>query len=194
EYPPRGRRKAERQGTPSCRRAAASPKHSTAVRAGRQRRGRRLLGRRSAVLLGRLPGGRRGLGSAGERSSMKTAFITGASTGIGHASAIHLSRHGFLVFAGVRKELDAQRLAKEGGDRIVTINVDVTDRNSIRAAVDQVRPRLDRRGLDALVNNAGIGITGPVEHVTLEDLRRMFDVNVFGQIAVTQAFLPLIRQ
>src|SRR5262249_42648952 len=151
--------------------------------------GRRLPRWRPPVPCG-LPARDPGLSSA----DMKTAFITGASTGIGHASAIHLSRHGFLVFAGVRKELDAQRLAKEGGDRIVTINIDVTDGASIRAAADQVRPRLDGRGLDALVNNAGIGIAGPVEHVTAEDLRRVFDVNVFGQIAVTQAFLPLIRQ
>jgi NAD(P)-dependent dehydrogenase (short-subunit alcohol dehydrogenase family) len=125
---------------------------------------------------------------------MKTIVITGASTGIGHASAIHLSRTGFLVFAGVRKPSDAERLTKEGGDRIVPVAIDVTDDASIRAALQTVRARLDGRGLDGLVNNAGLGIAGPIEHVTREVLWHQFEVNVFGQIAVTQAFLPLIRQ
>ena len=125
---------------------------------------------------------------------MKTVFITGASTGIGHASAIHLSRNGFLVFAGVRKTSDADRLTKAGGDNVVPVAIDVTDDASIAAAVESVRPRLAARGLDGLVNNAGIGISGPVEHVTKATLLHQFEVNVFGQIAVTQAFLPLIRQ
>ena len=125
---------------------------------------------------------------------MKTVFITGASTGIGHASAIHLSRNGYLVFAGVRKTSDADRLNQEGGDNVVPVPIDVTDGESIAAAVDLVRPRLAARGLDGLVNNAGIGLSAPVEYVTEEDLRRVFEVNVFGQIAVTQALLPLIRQ
>src|SRR5262249_11025015 len=73
---------------------------------------------------------------------MKTAFITGASTVIGHASAIHLSKNGFLVFAGVRKTSDAERLTKEGGDNVVPIPIDVTDEESIRAALALARPRL----------------------------------------------------
>lgn len=125
---------------------------------------------------------------------MKSVFITGASTGIGHASAIHLSRNGFLVFAGVRKTSDADRLTREGGENVVPVAIDVTEDASIGGALETVRPRLAARGLDGLVNNAGIGISGPVEYVTKEVLRRQFEINVFGQIAVTQAFLPLIRQ
>jgi NAD(P)-dependent dehydrogenase (short-subunit alcohol dehydrogenase family) len=127
-------------------------------------------------------------------AGMKSVFITGASTGIGHATAIHLSKNGFLVLAGVRKTVDADRLTKEGGDNVVPVPIDVTDDESIQAALDLARPRLAARGLDGLVNNAGIGISGPVEYVTKADMLRKFEVNLFGQIAVTQAFLPLVRQ
>lgn len=123
----------------------------------------------------------------------KTVVITGASSGIGHACALRLASSGFLVFAGVRKADDAERLRREGGERVVPVTIDVTDDRSIAAAVDEVRAQLGGRGLDALVNNAGIGVTAPVEYMRPEVLRRQFDVNVFGQIAVTQAFLPLLR-
>jgi NAD(P)-dependent dehydrogenase (short-subunit alcohol dehydrogenase family) len=123
----------------------------------------------------------------------KSVVITGASSGIGHACVVRLVREGFFVFASVRKELDAERLRRDGGDRVMPIALDVTDDASIAAAARDVRARLDGRGLDALVNNAGIGIAGPVEYLRADVLRHQFDVNVFGQVAVTQAFLPLIR-
>jgi NAD(P)-dependent dehydrogenase (short-subunit alcohol dehydrogenase family) len=123
-----------------------------------------------------------------------TVFITGASSGIGHSSAMLLAEKGFLVFAGVRRPEDAARLERQGRGRVFAIHADVTDETSIRAAVGQVSGRVKGHGLDGLVNNAGIGIAGPIEHMPMDVLRQQFDVNVFGQVAVTQAFLPLIRQ
>ena len=124
----------------------------------------------------------------------KAVLITGASSGIGRACAALLATERFRVFAGVRKKGDGDALRADGGEAITPILIDVTDDAMIAAAVESVRTRLGGRGLDGLVNNAGIGITGPVEYITAEALRRQFDVNVFGQIAVTQAFLPLVRQ
>lgn len=127
----------------------------------------------------------------------KTVLITGASSGIGRASALRLAREGFVVFAGVRKPQDAESLTHEAGparERLVPVELDVTDANAVRAVAAQVRARVGDRGLDGLVNNAGIGVSMPVEYLPLEVLRHQFEVNVFGQVAVTQAFLPLIRQ
>ncbi len=120
--------------------------------------------------------------------------ITGASTGIGRACALMLDRHGFLVFAGVRKEQDAQSLAAEASARLTPLLIDVTDASSIAQAAARVQASVGSAGLAGLVNNAGIGVSGPVEYLPLEDLHMRFDVNVFGQIAVTQRFLPLLRQ
>ena len=120
----------------------------------------------------------------------KTALVTGASTGIGHASALELASAGFTVFAGVRKESDAKRLADEG---LLPVDLDVTDERSINAAVELVRSRGGDR-LDALVNNAGIGMVAPIEYMPRDELRYEFDVNFFGQVAVIQSFLPLLRQ
>ncbi|GGN12195.1 NAD(P)-dependent dehydrogenase (short-subunit alcohol dehydrogenase family) [Actinoplanes campanulatus] len=113
----------------------------------------------------------------------KTVLITGASTGIGRATALLLAREGFTVFAGVRKDADAEAL----GGTVTPIKLDVTDPGQITAAAQ----RIGR--LDALVNNAGIGVTGPLEHIPLDALRRQYEVNVFGQVAVTQAMLPMLR-
>ncbi|HEY2747162.1 MAG TPA: SDR family NAD(P)-dependent oxidoreductase, partial [Polyangia bacterium] len=123
----------------------------------------------------------------------RTVVVTGASSGIGRASAERLVRAGFVVFAGVRKPLDAERLRRENGDRIFPLELDVTDGDEIAAAVAVVRARVGGLGLHGLVNNAGIGLTGPLEYMALDELRRQFEVNVFGQIAVTQAFLPLLH-
>ncbi|TQM36818.1 SDR family oxidoreductase [Pseudonocardia cypriaca] len=113
----------------------------------------------------------------------KTVLVTGASTGIGRATALLLAREGFTVYAGVRKDIDGEAL----GPTVTPIKLDVTDAGQIADAVT----RIGR--LDALVNNAGIGVTGPVEFVSLDALRWQYEVNVFGQIAVTQAMLPLLR-
>jgi NAD(P)-dependent dehydrogenase (short-subunit alcohol dehydrogenase family) len=124
---------------------------------------------------------------------VRTAVITGASTGIGRATALHLARHGWQVFAGVRKERDAESLRFESVALLRPLIIDVTDGASIERAAEEVRAVLAGQGLDGLVNNAGVGVAVPVEYVRLDVLRANFEVNVFGQIAVTQAFLPLVR-
>lgn len=123
----------------------------------------------------------------------RTAVVTGASSGIGRATSLHLVRNGFRVFAGVRNKKDAESLKAAGGAGLVPIELDVTNTDSIAAAARQVDESLGG-GLDGLVNNAGIAIAVPVEAVAMDVLRRSFEVDVFGQIAVIQAFLPLIRR
>jgi NAD(P)-dependent dehydrogenase (short-subunit alcohol dehydrogenase family) len=119
--------------------------------------------------------------------------VTGASSGIGRATALLLAARGFRVFAGVRRPIDGSAIENEGAGAVIAIQLDVTDRAMIERAAEAVRERLGGAGLYALVNNAGIAQPSPVEYLSDESLRRQFDVNVFGQIAVTQAFLPLIR-
>jgi NAD(P)-dependent dehydrogenase (short-subunit alcohol dehydrogenase family) len=121
-------------------------------------------------------------------------LITGASTGIGAACALHLDKLGFMVFAGVRRVPDGDALKQRGTDRLVPVLLDVTDESSIHQAQTTVSERIGTGGLFGLVNNAGIAVAGPLEAVPIADLRRQLEVNVIGQVAVTQAFLPLIRQ
>jgi NAD(P)-dependent dehydrogenase (short-subunit alcohol dehydrogenase family) len=127
---------------------------------------------------------------------MPSALITGASTGIGRASTLRLARGGWTVFAGVRDLEAGERLAAEAGPgRVIPLALEVTDAAQIAEAAARVDAELaDGAGLDALVNNAGIGLGGPLELISPEDLRRQFDVNVFGQVAVTQALLPALRR
>ena len=120
--------------------------------------------------------------------------VTGASTGIGRATALFLDRKGYRVFAGVRKEADAESLAEEGSDRLTPITIDVTEQPSIASAKDEVQRAIGKDGLVGLVNNAGVGDGGPVETMDLDVLRNVLEVNLVGQVAVTQAFLPLIRE
>jgi NAD(P)-dependent dehydrogenase (short-subunit alcohol dehydrogenase family) len=118
--------------------------------------------------------------------------ITGSSTGIGRACALHLDRLGFKVFAGVRKEADGERLRGEASDSLETLILDVTDVNDISRAKDEVSEATSGR-LDGLVNNAGVGMGGPVELLSMDDFRRQIEVNLIGQVAVTQAFIPALR-
>jgi NAD(P)-dependent dehydrogenase (short-subunit alcohol dehydrogenase family) len=120
--------------------------------------------------------------------------VTGASTGIGHACALHLDRIGFRVFAGVRRDEDAERLRAAGSGRLAPVHIDVTDAASIRAAAHQVESELGSEPLSGLVNNAGIAVSGPVEYLPIEEVRKQLEVNFIGQVAVTQAFLPLLRR
>ena len=123
-----------------------------------------------------------------------SVLITGASTGIGKATALHMDKAGWRVFAGVRKEADAERIDEESSDRMTPVIIDVTDQATIDATAEAVGAEVGSAGLDGLVNNAGIAVGGALEHLPLDDLRHQFEVNVFGQIAVTQATLPLLRQ
>lgn len=121
-------------------------------------------------------------------------FITGASTGIGAAAALHLAALGHRVFAGVRRVEDGEALRRQGGALILPVLIDVTDAASIVAAARHVTEATGVGGLGALVNNAGIAITGAWEHVSRERLLHQFEVNLLGTVAVTQAFLPLVRR
>lgn len=133
---------------------------------------------------------------------MPLALITGASTGIGRATALRLVSKGWTVLAGVRDQEAGQRLERDAGGpgRMIPLALDVTDAGQVAEAAARVDELAgsgagaSRGGLDALVNNAGIGIGGPLELVAAEDLRRQFDVNVFAQVAVTQALLPALRR
>ncbi len=123
-----------------------------------------------------------------------TAVVTGASSGIGQATAHHLDSLGFTVFAGVRSAEAVERLTSEGSGRVRPLRLDVTDRESIAAAAAEVREAGGPPGLAALVNNAGIAVSAPLELVPIDELRHQLEVNVVGQVAVTQALLPALRQ
>jgi NAD(P)-dependent dehydrogenase (short-subunit alcohol dehydrogenase family) len=117
--------------------------------------------------------------------------VTGASTGIGEATTEHLRSLGFDVFAGVRKDEDAERAASNG---LKAVKLDVTDPGSIESARDEVEAALDGGRLAGLVNNAGVAISGPIEFISPDELTRQLDINVVGQVRVTQAFMRLLRR
>ena len=121
-------------------------------------------------------------------------LVTGASSGIGRSSALHLAAQGRHVYAGVRNPADGTSLTQSTAGEITPLLLDVTDATQLAAAVDTVTSHVANIGLDGLVNNAGIGVFGPLELIPLEHFRRLLEVNITGQLAVTQAFLPLIRQ
>ncbi|MCX5724302.1 MAG: SDR family oxidoreductase [Nitrospirae bacterium] len=117
-----------------------------------------------------------------------------SSTGIGAACALHLDALGFLVFAGVRRLEDGAALKAKGTKRLIPLLLDVTDEVSIGRVAGLVREAVGDVGLAGLVNNAGIAVAGPLEVVPIAELRKQLDVNVIGPVAVTQAFLPLLRK
>jgi len=123
----------------------------------------------------------------------RAVLVTGASTGIGEACALELDRRGFRVFAGVRREDDGRRLRQAASGGLTPVLLDVTEPESISTAAETIRGVAGDSGLFGLVNNAGIVVAGPLELLSVDQLRRQFEVNVFGQIAVTQAMLPLLR-
>jgi len=120
---------------------------------------------------------------------MKTAIVTGASTGIGYATAFRLVQKGWRVFAGIRKEADADGL-RAAGEGMRPIFLDVTRPGDIAAACETVEIALAGRTLDGLVNNAGLAQMGPLPLQPMEEIRKHFEVNVFGAIAMAQAFMP----
>jgi NAD(P)-dependent dehydrogenase (short-subunit alcohol dehydrogenase family) len=124
----------------------------------------------------------------------KSVVITGASTGIGRACALHMDRLGWRVFAGIRQGSDAASLRAEGSNTLTPLFLDVTNAESVREAQEAVERSVGALGLSGLVNNAGVAYGGPVEFLELDEVRKAFEVNLFGVIAVTQAFLPLLRR
>ncbi len=123
----------------------------------------------------------------------RCVLITGASTGIGRACALHMDRAGWRVFAGVRKEADGASLRQVASPRLTPVFVDVTDAGSIAAMAETIREAVGDAGLHGLVNNAGLATGGILEFVDLDELRRVLEVNVVGQLAVTQPLIPLLR-
>ena len=116
--------------------------------------------------------------------------VTGASTGMGAATAKELARRGFHVLAGVRRDANADTLRAEGIEGLEPHILDITVDSDITAISDRVARDPLRRPLRALINNAGIAINAPVETLPLTEWRRQFEVNLFGHIAMTQALLP----
>jgi NAD(P)-dependent dehydrogenase (short-subunit alcohol dehydrogenase family) len=119
---------------------------------------------------------------------MASVLVTGAARGIGRATALHLAAAGWDVVAGVRRGHEGEALRAAGDGRIVPVLLDVTDPAQVGALEDALPARVD-----AVVNNAGIVVSGPVEGMPLDELRRQLEVNVVGQVAVTQAVLPKLR-
>eukprot|EP01035_Chromulina_nebulosa_P037694 gene37695-50887_t len=126
------------------------------------------------------------------RGPMRSVVITGASTGIGHASTRLLIDRGFRVFGSVRKQADAARLQAEFGVNFVPLLFDVTDEAAVNAAAAKVRAELNGETLAGLVNNAGIAVSGPLLELPLADFRRQMDVNVIGPVIAIKAFAPLL--
>jgi NAD(P)-dependent dehydrogenase (short-subunit alcohol dehydrogenase family) len=122
-----------------------------------------------------------------------TVLISGASTGIGRATALELAASGWTVLAGVRKTADGEALRVDGGERVMPLQLDVTDSGQIERAAERV-DELAPGGLDALVNNAGSAVGGPLELLSMDQVRSLFDVNFFGHVAVTRALIPALRR
>ena len=123
---------------------------------------------------------------------VKSVLVTGASTGIGRATALRLDAAGWRVFAGVRRQDDAEALVAAGSPSLSPLYLDVTDAEQIAAAAALVSSQAE--SLDGLVNNAGVAIPSPLETIPIEDFRRQIEVNLNGQVAVTQALLDSIRR
>jgi short-subunit dehydrogenase len=122
----------------------------------------------------------------------KTVVITGASSGIGKACALYLDQWGFNIYAGVRKQSDGDELQKNASKNLKTIILDVTDLVSIRNAADSIGKETGGN-IFGLINNAGIGRGGALEVTPMEEIRNLFEVNVIGLLAVTRAFIPILR-
>ncbi len=123
---------------------------------------------------------------------MRSVVVTGTSSGIGWGTASVLIRNGMRVFGSVRKQQDADRLAREFGSAFTPLLFDITDAAAVRAAAAQVREQLGGEKLFGLVNNAGIAVAGPLAHQPIDEFRHQIEVNLIGLLIVTQAFLPLL--
>ncbi len=123
----------------------------------------------------------------------QTVLITGASSGIGYASAIHMAKSGFKVFAGVRKETDKENLLHAAPENLTPVILDVTKQETIDRSFATISS-LVKNSSFSLVNNAGLSLNGPLEILPLRDIENLIHVNVTGLLAVTRTFIPLIRK
>jgi len=123
---------------------------------------------------------------------MQIVLVTGVSTGIGWGITKVLTQNGFRVFGSVRKEQDAERLSREFGETFIPLLFDITDEAGVKSAAQKVRGQLNGETLFGLVNNAGVAIPAPLMHQPIADFRRQMEVNLIGQLIVTQAFVPLL--
>ncbi len=122
----------------------------------------------------------------------RAVVVTGASTGIGRAAVAKAVSEGAHVFASVRKETDAESLKQEFGEAVTPLLFDVADESAVRAGAAKVAEALGNRRLFGLVNNAGIAVPGPLLHLDTDELRRQFEINLFGVHNVTRAFADLL--
>lgn len=130
----------------------------------------------------------------GDRGKSQTVFLTGAATGIGMAIARKLDRMGWRVFAGVHRT-SPDELTRGASDRLTVMRVDVADPDEIAAAAAAVERAVGQGGLSLLISNAAMtGAPGPVETVSIDEFKRLMEVNFWGPLRVTQAFLPLLRR
>ena len=128
------------------------------------------------------------------REAAPAALVTGAGSGIGEACAKRLSESGWRVFAGVLDETQRAHVEQSRLERVTPVVLDITKVDAIAAAAETIAAEVGQRGLAGLVNNAGIGVVGPVEFVPIDRLRHQLEVNLIGHVAVTQACLPLLRK
>lgn len=127
--------------------------------------------------------------------SNQAVLITGASTGIGKACALHLSKAGYRVFAGIRTDAAGEMLIQESANTIIPVLLDITKPEMIQHAVERISLSLENDTvLWGLVNNAGVAIGGPLEHLPIDEFRNQIEVNLIGHVAVIKSFLPFIRK
>jgi NAD(P)-dependent dehydrogenase (short-subunit alcohol dehydrogenase family) len=131
-------------------------------------------------------------GRNGLTAAPRSLAVTGASTGIGHAVAKLATAQGWRVFGGVRNEADAERLTEEFGASFTPLLFDVRDEAAVAAAAKAVHASLGSGTLNGLVNNAGIGLPGPVRHQPIDEFRTVLDTNVLGTLVASRAFAPLL--
>src|SRR5262245_53385528 len=186
---PRGRRRSSRPTT--TRMPSWSPERSRTPSGRRPPRSTSSRRRTCRRVSRQLPRDSEDDGVSGDRGHV---VITGTSTGIGAATTKALADQGFHVFAGVRRDEDAQAWDQRSKGEVTPRVIDVTDEKAISAAAATVTGAVGDRGLAGLVNNAGIGVPAPLELQPLADFRHQLEVNLFGPIAMVQAFLPLIRR
>jgi short-subunit dehydrogenase len=122
----------------------------------------------------------------------KQILITGTSSGIGYGAAKELISRGYSVFGSVRRKEDGERVKAELGKHFIPLVLDVTDQPAIDRSVEEVRTYLGNSGLGGLINNSGVSVSGPIEHLDIEKVAYNFNVNVLGIFRVTKAFLPLL--